>query len=474
MKSVGKFITLGLAAVVLAGGGWWWGQQSKHRSIVAAHLPSIPDLTGAHPDLQARIAEADARALSLAGARDGLAELSRLYHINGYLDTASQCYEGLATLEPASPVWPHRHATILAGFGQAAEALSLWDRVIELDPAYLPAQLRRADLLLKSSDAAGAAAAYQAVLQLDRDEAWAILGLARIDLEAERWTDARRRLERVVALTDYNLGYDLIVTLYERLGLDRSAEAIRGQAEASGAYRDPSDPWLDELMSDCYDSFRLALEAGTKSRIGEIDTALAWLRRAIEVAPQDVSAHFQLASLLARQRDITGAMTHYRRCTQLDPAFADGWAQLSGLLERNGNLAEANRILAEGLRFCPDSPGLHRMKARRLREAGQPGAAVGEYRTAIRLRPNEPDSYIELGITLISLDRRREGVAEIEKALVYDPLNPSALGILAFDAIDSGNKTRADEWMARIAEQPRMQPQELQRLNTAYRRAFGG
>jgi len=474
MKSPLKTVGLLGAVLILATGGWWLGQASKHRAIVAQYLPPIPDLTGIHPELQQRIHAADAQALSLTGARDGLEELSRLYHINGYLESAVQTYVGLATLEPQVAVWPHRHAAILAGFGQADEALTLWDEVRSLDPSYLPAALRRADLLLKSNRIDEASTAYQSVLEQDRDEAWAMLGLARIDLEKERWNDARRRLERVVALTDYNLGYDLIVSLYERLGLDGSAEAIRGQAAASGAYRDPTDPWLDDLMVDCYDSFRLSLEAGTKARIGDMETAMAWMNRAVQVAPDDVSAHFQLAGLLDQNGNPSGAMTHYRRCTQLDPAFADGWAQLAGLLARNGNQRQADRVLAEGLKFCPDSPGLHRMNARRMRETGNPGGAIGAYRTAIRLRPNEPDAYIELGIILISMNRRQEGVAEIEKSLVYDPLNPNALGILAFDAIDSGDQDRADHWMERIAQQPRMPAQELQRLTAAYRGAFGG
>ncbi|MCF3648867.1 tetratricopeptide repeat protein [Synoicihabitans lomoniglobus] len=457
----------------LAAGGWWWYQASQQQAQVAAWLPAVPALADASDELSARITAADERALSLTNAVAGLAELSRLYHANGYYDSALASYDALARIQPTEARWPHRHASILAGYGQAEPAIVLWQRTIELAPAYVPARLRLADLLLKSNQPQAAADAYRATLDVDRDNAWAILGLARIDYEAERWADARRHLERVVALTNYALGYDLIVSLYERLGLEDRAAAIRGRAEASGAFRDPPDPWLDELMADCYDPFRLALEAGTKARSGDPTTAIAWLERAIAVAPADLSAHFQLANLLVQQRDTSRALALYRRCTQLDPAFADGWAQLSGLQAQLGNDVEAERTLAAGLEAVPDSPGLHLMRARKLRAADRVGAAIAEYRTSIRLRPNEPRAYIELAVALIDQNRSDEAIALIREALVYDPANPTALGIMAFKSIESGDRTAAEEWLAKVEAQPRIEPAQADRIRAAFARQFG-
>ncbi len=473
MKSATFRILLPTLVVLLAGGGWWGYSQNQSRAEVAARLPALPDLDNAPSALRERILAADANALGLTTARTGFAELSQLYHANGYLETATLCYQGLAELAPDEARWTHRHASILAGYGQAAPAIALWRQTIELDPSYIPARLRLADLLLKDNQSAEAETIYRDVLERDRDNAWAQLGLARLELEAENWKDARRRLERLVQITNYSLGYDLIVSLYERLGMDKEAEAIRGREMASGAYRDPTDPWLDDLMSDCYDSFRLALEAGAKSRHGDMDTARTWLERAISVAPEDVSAHFQLAGFLLEQRDTEGAMTHYRRCTELDPQFADSWTQLSALHARLGNAAESQRLLEAGLKNCPESPGLYRMKARRLRDNGQAGAAIIAFRTAIKLRPNEPDPHLELGTTLLGMDRRNEGIAQVREALVWDPLNPTGLGIMAFDAIEEGKQDDAKHWLDQIARQPRIERTQVNSLHDAYRKAFG-
>ncbi|MCC5024020.1 MAG: tetratricopeptide repeat protein [Candidatus Synoicihabitans palmerolidicus] len=420
-----------------------------------------------------RIATDAAAAISRGAPLDAFAELGRLYHSNGYLETAMVCYTGLASIQPDEARWPHLHASILAGFGQAASALNLWQQVIALDPTYVPARLRLVDLLLKTNQRDAAITAYRDALAQDRDNAWALLGLARIEFEDENYRDARPRLERIVALTNYTLGYDLIVTLYERLGLDDRAAAIRGRAEASGAYRDPPDPWLDELMADCYDPFRLALEACTKARSGDSTTAVVWLERAIAVAPQDLSAHFQLANLMAQQRNVPWAMELYLRCTQLDPQFADGWAQLSGLHAQLGNNIEADRILEEGLTACPDSPGLHLMKVRKFRAAKNVGAAIGEFRTSIRLRPNEARAYLELGMLLLEQNRMAEGIAVLQQALVFDPAHPSMLGIMALHSIDTGDRAAADEWLGKGMMQPRIDADQVTRIQSAYERKFG-
>ncbi len=178
-------LAAGLAAMVGVA-GWWWhaGQQQE---VVAAALPAAPGLSGAPDVLGEKLAAASQRARSRWTAAKGLAELSRLYHANGFLAEASQCYAGLAQLSPQEPRWLHLRATILAGFGEIEPALQLWRRVIELAPDYLPARLRLGDCLLKINRADDAASVYAEVLKRDATNAYALLGLARIDFEAGRW-----------------------------------------------------------------------------------------------------------------------------------------------------------------------------------------------------------------------------------------------------------------------------------------------
>lgn len=462
-----------LASIALvAGAGWWWhagGTQQK----VTAGLPAQPDLTAAPAAMRERIAAADTRARGRFGAVAGLRQLSRLYHANGFPDEALSCYRTLQSLEPDEARWSHLAALLIAGYGDLEPALELWRRTTQLDPTYPPAWLRLGETYLKANRPAEAEAAFNEVLRRAPEDDYALFGLARLDFEAGRWEPARQKLETVVNRTKFTLGYDLIVTLYERLGQADRAKSIRAAAKASGAYRDPADPWFDGLMDDCHEPYRLAIAAGNLARNGDPATAVRLLQRALEITPDDVSAIFQLGTLLIQQGDHSGAIQHLRRCTELAPDFADGWANLSALQALLGEHAAAARTLAEGLRNCPQSPGLHLQYARDLQKAGRLGEAVVEFQTSIRLRPNEPDAYIELGNLFIRQGRNTEGITEMQRALEAEPGHPMALSVLAFNAIMSGREAEARERLAAVREQPRVPREQLQRLVTAYREKFG-
>ncbi len=471
-----RTVRLGLAlgAVLLAGALAFWAYRANHeRNVVAAALPVPPDLTDAVPVFREAVLDADRRARTLGRAAGGLKDLAALYHANGRYAEALACYEGLQRLEPMEPRWFHLPATLAAGYGQADTAIGWWERTLKLAPDYLPARLRLGDSLLKASRGAEAAAVYAAALRTQPDEPYALHGLARLDLEAGRFDEARRRLETVVAKTNGQLGYDLIVTLYERLGETARATALRAAAKASGAHRDPPDPWADALLAVCYDPFRLALSAGAIAREGRPGEAMGLLRQAIELAPNDVSVRFQLALLARDQNDIATAREQLHQCTALAPDFADGWYHLSVLQHGVGERASAERTLAEGLRRCPQSPGLHLLNAQRLRDANRIGEAITAFQTSIRLRPNEPEAYLELGNVLIRLGREAEAVRHYRTAWEVEPGNPAALSLLTFHAITTGDRAEAQRWMAQVALQPRLPKPQADALRAAFREKFG-
>lgn len=461
-----------LVLAALGAGSWWW-RAGQTQTRVAALLPALPDLSAAPEMLRERLTSADTEARSRTHARRGFAALARAHHANGFLAEASRSYAGLQQLEPTEARWPHLQATILAGYGDIAAALPLWRKAVELAPEYVPARLRLGDALLKTNQAAEAAATYEQVLQRDRDNPYAQLGLARLDLEAKRWDKARTRLEQVVTKTNYQLGYDLIVSLYERLGLAQRAVAVRAMAKASGAYRDPADPWLDGLIEDCFEPYRLALAAGAIGHNGDGAAARRLLERAVEVAPDDVSVRFQLGTLLVAQGQLDAAQAQLERCTVLAPDFADGWANLCALQMQQGRVTEADRTLAAGLAHCPDSPGLHLMLARKQLSAGHMAEAIAQFQESIRLRPNEADAYIELGQLYIRAGREPEAIREMTRALAAEPGNPTAIGILAFNAIATGSEAEARDWIARVRNQPRVESDQVSRLVAAFQQRFG-
>lgn len=462
-----------LVAVLGAAGtsGYLWHRAHQQAEIFAAAIPVVPDLSMWPLPMRQRV-EAAERKLATAPL-DGLAELARLYHANGFFAEAAQCYAGLQKLDSGDARWYHLHATILAGYGDTTPALPLWERAVALAPDYLPARLRLADVYLKRNDFAAAAKEYRAILAENPAEAYATLGVARCEFEAGRWAQARQLLEPLVARTNYQLGYDLIVTVYERLGMEDSARAIRGRMRDSGAYRDPADPWVDDLADDCFDVYRLSLASGTAQRYGDIPQAFRRIQQALDLAPDQATLHFQLGKLHAAQRAYSKARQCFELCTRLKPDFSDGWVQYSIMSETLGDRAAADQATLDGLRNCPNSPGLHLQYAQHLIRDKRHAEAIPEFEASIRLRPNEAPAYLGLASALISLGRREEGLAAVDGALVAEPGHPLAIGIRAFDAIETGNELAARQWLQRAKEQPRFDRQQMSQLLATYRERFG-
>ena len=131
------------------------------------------------------------------------------------------------------------------------------------------------------------------------------------------------------------------------------------------------------------------------------------------------------------------------------------------------------RMVAAGLRACPESPGLWLMRARHLREAGNAAEAGRAYETAIRFRTNEADAFLELATTLFRMERVEEGLKRLEQGLAAEPEHPPTLALLAFHAITSGNEAAARAWMVRVERQPRVARDQAERLRAAFRERFG-
>ena len=470
-----RLVRWALAALVLGGlaaAGYGWWRSGDRLAIVVAGIPRRPDLSGLPAELARRVGACEQRAQSGPDRIAALGELGRLYNANGFFAEASQCYQALLQVDPADPHWPYLLATIVAGYGQLDDALPLWRRAVKGAPGYTPARLRLGDTLLKTNQSAEAAGVYTAVLAREPQNPYALLGLARIDVEAGRWAAARDRLVVVVQESNYGIGYDLLPTVYEHLGQAGAAEAIRARNKASGAFFDVPDPWLDELNPDCYDSYRISA-AGTADHAGDTRAAIQILERALILAPDKAVFQYQMAGFYLRQRDFATARKHFERCTVLAPDFSDGWAQLADLLMKIGDRAGSERVLTAGLAKCPGSPGLHLQRANQLNAAGRYPEAIEEFKQAIHLRPDEAEAHISLAGVYFQLDRTNDGLAEIDEALKVEPEHPGALATLAYNAINNGDEAGARKWLSHVKQQPRVAPEVRDVLLKAFAERFG-
>lgn len=235
-KRRSKLLVLAVAIVCGMAAAWYFWDIHRRTVIAVASVPSFPASHDLPVELAKRIRNGETRIKNGTDVIAALGELSLLYHANGRYAEASYCYQGLLQLDASNPRWAHRFATILAVNGQLEDAVMLWRWTVSHAGDFTPACIRLADSLLKLNKPNEAAGFYLKVLKREPENSYALLGMARLDLDAGRWQEARERLETAVARSDYAVGYDLLVTVCEKQGDNARAEAIRSQHKASGAF----------------------------------------------------------------------------------------------------------------------------------------------------------------------------------------------------------------------------------------------
>src|SRR5205807_1053191 len=134
--------------------------------------------------------------------------------------------------------------------------------------------------------------------------------------------------------------------------------------------------------------------------------AEALLRKAIQLRPDLVEAHYALGNLLMMQGKLDDAIAAFRRCIELNPNAAEAHINLGGALRRQGQFAESlaayrrGHQRGDGATLDEDERAHHRkqaldwlhadLKAREKQIEGADRRRRAEARQALRAWQREP------------------------------------------------------------------------------------
>jgi tetratricopeptide (TPR) repeat protein len=291
------------------------------------------------------------------GADPGeLRKLAHLYQANRLDPEARACFQQLAGT--AAGLAPRDHyylADLDLNAGDLAGAQSELRAVLAAEPAYLPARLALAEALFKSGQDEQAAKEYTAILSTEANQSQALFGLARIELQRGNDDAAMARLEDLMAShPESSSGAALFAQVLERRG-----EADRAVAMTEWSRQKPepipADPWMKEMLADCYDVQRLALKFEDYFKTGQIDEAVPFLHRVEELDPNspvppllrgwsDAQAHHDLEAVTEYSQALAKGGDPEKICPYL----------VQSLLTL-GKVTEAAKLMADYYAKMPES-----------------------------------------------------------------------------------------------------------------------
>lgn len=320
------------------------------------------------------------------GVESGLREYRQ-----GKFGTAAEAFRAAAGARPSDPVAHYYLGSALLQLERHRAALDALDRALELREAFPEARLARARVWMRMGEYAPAEGDLRRILDLQPDSLPALFNLGFILYRTGRYEEAMERLEAVrVRHPDHPDAPYLMGKAAMRLGLEDRARrefeaAIRLDPDNAGAYFNLGNLLVREgesregeeflarfkVLSDAQTAREhrrevvsgLVLEGYLLQKEGRMEDAIGKYRAALEVEPDHVPTHKDLAILYLAQGRMEEGLASLLRATEIDPNYAPPWFHLArvyeglGDRERAAAAAERYRLLETAAEVRREEPG---------------------------------------------------------------------------------------------------------------------
>lgn len=218
---------------------------------------------------------------------------------------ALKALEKAAELTPKDPAAPRAIGLLYLESGELDKALASFDRGLARQPQFVPAMLDRADALLRLNRSNDAVAQAAVAEKLAPGSAEVQLRVADVYQTAQRWNEAESAYLRTIALAP-NSPY-----AYNNLAwmtVLRNGDTKQAVAWARKAVE------LAPSSSPFYDTYGWAQRAA-----GDLAGAQASLQRAIELEPKVATYYYHLGLIQQGLKQNAAARGSLQRALELDP-----------------------------------------------------------------------------------------------------------------------------------------------------------
>lgn len=404
------------------------------RTPVAEVVVPLPDLSGAVPAVRRQITERQAALDRLRAAGDTSAEdladaygeLAAALLAYQFFDAAEAALANAHRLTPGELRWTYLLGYLYALRGDPEQAETLLSAALEIAPDLVPALIRLGRLRLGTGQIAGARRLFERALEIAPRSAAAHEGLGRVATAEGDHTEAARQFRHALELAPeasslrYLLGQSL-----RHLG---ELEAAKRELARSGDSPVPlPDPMVQAIGAEAVSARYYIVQGSELLLDGDVEAAVGFFRRAVELEPANFAAQRGLAYSLEKLGDLPAAVRQLRKALERadQPAErAEGHAVLGTLMITIGDDYEAAAQLEQSLTVDPDQPATRLKLADTLARLGRFEEALAAYDRLLGELADTTSIRVRRATALINLGRHDEALAEFERAVAGAPDDP--------------------------------------------------
>jgi tetratricopeptide (TPR) repeat protein len=157
------------------------------------------------------------------------------------------------------------------------------------------------------------------------------------------------------------------------------------------------------------------------------EDAIYEYRAALEINPSDAKTHNNLGNAYTKQGRLNDAISHYLRSIKLAPGFVDAYKNLANAYCRQEKFGQAIVRLKEAIALEPENAGLYSQSGDVYRQMADYEAAMVQYKKALKIKGDSAEAYYGLAVCHNKLGQVDKEIAAYKKALVAKPDMVAAL-----------------------------------------------
>jgi tetratricopeptide (TPR) repeat protein len=136
--------------------------------------------------------------------------------------------------------------------------------------------------------------------------------------------------------------------------------------------------------------------------------------------PQDITAHFNLANELFKQKDFEGAIRHFRKTIELAPTLASAHYNLGLALDAKEKATEAYQEYRLAIQYNPEHVRAHIKIIHYFKKKGEFESAVKECKFLLDKDPTNREYRQELAQLYFDQNNIDQAIIEYRKAILLD------------------------------------------------------
>ena len=418
-------------------------------------VPPVPTVSTQGLDADVRAAIEKARDAAVAQPKSGqtAGNLGMVLEAHTLYQPAVLAYRRAVALEPKEFAWHYYLALSLQQSAQLEPALAAITVALRIRPDYVPAALKRGELLYKLGRFKESDAALTPLVAQNPNSAAILYQLGRVKFSQQDFAAAEDLYRRACqAYPTYGAAWYALAETEKRLGHNT---VTAKDFELAESYKDSNPPTNDLLFNNV-----LKLATGIENRLAEAKRLIAvrqfseagqLYKEVLKQYPDNLDALVNLLYIAQFPDQATAAETEdlYRRAKAVSPQLPHVYMYHGTALASQGKFDAAASEIEQAIKLKPDDPEAHSWLADLREKQNRPDQAIEQYRAALAAQPSYRAARMELGKILLTMGRDREAIPVLLPALqTEDSYTPVVMMFVGYAYLRTGDRRNAREYLS--------------------------